>query len=75
MAMEAGPEMPLIGVGGVGSAEDALAKLRAGAQAVQLYTALVYEGLSLGARVARELDRLLERDGVPNISAVVGTKH
>ena len=64
--------MPLIGVGGIGSAEDALAKLRAGAHAVQLYTALVYDGLSLAARIAREMDRLLEREGAMSISDIVG---
>ena len=72
VAMEAGPEMPLIGVGGVGSAEEALAKLCAGAQAVQLYTALVYEGLSLGARIAEGLDGLLQREGSTHISDIVG---
>ena len=56
-------EMPLIGVGGVGSAEDAYAKIRAGAHAVQLYSALVYEGLSLVSDIATGLDALLERDG------------
>ena len=45
-----GGRLPLIGVGGVGSAEEAYAKIRAGASAVQLYTALVYDGL--GARAA-----------------------
>ena len=44
-----GGRLPLIGVGGVGSAEDAYAKIRAGASAVQLYTALVYRGLGAGA--------------------------
>ncbi|HAR53637.1 MAG TPA: dihydroorotate dehydrogenase (quinone), partial [Roseovarius nubinhibens] len=40
-------KMPLVGVGGISSAEEAYAKIRAGASAVQLYSALVYEGLSL----------------------------
>jgi dihydroorotate dehydrogenase len=67
-------KMPLIGVGGVGSAEEALAKIRAGASAVQLYTAMVFEGLSLAARIARDLDAALEREGIANISRAVGTE-
>jgi dihydroorotate dehydrogenase len=65
--------LPLIGVGGVGSAEQAYAKIRAGASAVQLYTAMVYEGISLPARIARGLDALLARDGFANVAAAVGT--
>jgi dihydroorotate dehydrogenase len=66
-------KLPLIGVGGVASAEDAYAKIRAGASAVQLYTALVYQGLSLAPRIARGLDDLLARDGFANVSDAVGT--
>ncbi|GAW35977.1 dihydroorotate dehydrogenase [Roseovarius sp. A-2] len=69
-----GGEMPLIGVGGVGSAEDAYAKIRAGAHAVQLYSALVYEGLSLVSDIARGLDAALERDGFATVAEAVGTK-
>ena len=73
LGLETGGRLPLIGVGGVGSPEDAYAKIRAGASAVQLYTAMVYEGLSLAARIARGLDRLLARDGHQNIADAVGT--
>ncbi len=65
--------LPLIGVGGVGSAEDAYAKIRAGASAVQLYSALVYGGLSLVPRILKGLDRLLERDGFARVADAVGT--
>jgi dihydroorotate dehydrogenase len=65
--------LPLIGVGGVGSAAQAYAKIRAGASAVQLYTALVYGGISLVDDIARGLDTLLEKDGFANISDAVGT--
>lgn len=65
--------LPLIGVGGVSGAEEAYAKIRAGASAVQLYTALVYQGLSLAAGVARGLDRLLARDGFATVAEAVGT--
>nr|WP_146586307.1 quinone-dependent dihydroorotate dehydrogenase [Puniceibacterium confluentis] len=68
-----GPGMPLIGVGGVGSADQAYAKIRAGASAVQLYSALVYGGLSLVKDIAEGLDRLLMRDGFANVSEAVGT--
>ncbi len=65
--------LPLIGVGGVGSAEQAYAKIRAGASAVQLYTAMVYEGISLPARIAHGLDDLLRRDGFATVAEAVGT--
>ena len=67
-------KLPLVGVGGIGSAEQAYAKICAGASAVQLYTALVYGGLSLAEEVARGLDRLLERDGFANVADAVGSK-
>ena len=68
-----GGRMPLIGVGGVASAEDAYAKIRAGASAVQLYTAMVYHGLSRVGEIARGLDRLLARDGFATVAEAVGT--
>lgn len=64
--------MPLVGVGGISSAEQAYQKIRAGASAVQLYTALVYHGLSLAADVARGLDALLARDGFANVADACG---
>lgn len=67
-----GGRLPLIGVGGVGSAEDAYAKIRAGASAVQLYTAMVFEGISLPGRIAQGLDRLLARDGFASVAEAVG---
>lgn len=65
--------IPLIGVGGISTAEQAYAKIRAGASAVQLYTALAYGGLSLAAKIARDLDILLENDGFKNVADAVGT--
>ncbi|MBV1868673.1 MAG: dihydroorotate dehydrogenase (quinone), partial [Marinosulfonomonas sp.] len=67
-------KIPLIGVGGISSAEDAYAKITAGACAVQLYTAMVYQGLSLAPHIATGLDALLERDGYSTIADAVGTK-
>lgn len=64
--------LSLIGVGGIGSGADAYAKIRAGASALQLYTALVYEGPRLIGRILDELDTLLARDGVNNLAEAVG---
>lgn len=66
--------LPIIGVGGISSPAEAYAKICAGASAVQLYTALIYGGLSLGAEIARGLDRLLEEDGFANVAEAVGSK-
>lgn len=65
--------LPLIGVGGIDNAEAAYAKIRAGASAVQLYSALVYQGFSLVPRIVRGLDTLLERDGFASVAEAVGT--
>ncbi len=65
--------LPLIGVGGISSAEQAYAKIRAGASAVQLYTAMVYHGIGLAARIAQGLDALLEKDGFASVADATGT--
>ena len=64
--------LPLIGVGGISTPEQAYAKIKAGATAVQFYTALVYEGISLATRLAQGLDALLARDGHAHVNASVG---
>lgn len=74
LSFELDGKIPLIGVGGVSSADDAYAKIRAGASAVQLYTALVFQGFSLVQDVVQGLDALLERDGFKNVAEAVGTK-
>ncbi len=66
-----GGRTTLIGVGGISNADDAIAKFRAGASAVQLYTGLIYGGLSLAARIAREIDARLEREG-ETLSNLIG---
>ena len=63
----------LVGVGGITSGADAYAKIRAGASLVQLYSALVFQGPGLVARIKRELLQCLERDGFANVTAAVGT--
>ncbi len=64
--------LPLIGVGGIDSAETAYQKIRAGASALQLYSALAYQGLSLATDIARGLDRLLAQGGYANVTKAVG---
>lgn len=65
--------LPLIGVGGISGAEEAYQKIRAGASAVQLYTAMVYQGISTVPDIARGLDARLARDGFANVAMAVGT--
>ena len=65
-------QIPLIGVGGIASAEDAFERIRAGASAVQLYTAMVYEGPRLGARIGEGLAGLLRRSGFESVEEAVG---
>jgi dihydroorotate dehydrogenase len=65
--------IPLVGVGGIATAQQAYAKIRAGASAVQLYTALVYGGLSMVSEIATGLDDLLARDGFATVADAVGT--
>lgn len=67
-------DIPLIGVGGISNAEQAYAKICAGASALQIYTALVYGGMSLVTRIIQGLDDLLEKDGFANVAEAVGSK-
>jgi len=66
-------KMPLIGVGGIASGGDAYVKIRAGASAVQLYSALVYAGPSLAAEICDDLAARLKADGFAHVSDAVGT--
>jgi dihydroorotate dehydrogenase len=67
-----GAAIPLIGVGGISSADDAYAKIRAGASLVQLYTALVYQGPGLVARIKSGLAARLRADGYSRLEDAVG---
>ncbi|MBE3639445.1 quinone-dependent dihydroorotate dehydrogenase [Mangrovicoccus algicola] len=67
-----GGKLPLIGVGGIASAEDAFAKITAGADALQIYSALVYEGLSLVPRILEGLDRKLKEAGLGSVAEARG---
>ena len=71
-ARATGGALPLIAVGGIASGADAYARIRAGASAVQLYSALVYQGPGLVQRIKTELAALLRRDGFASIAAAVG---
>ena len=64
--------LPLIAAGGIGSGADAYARIRAGASAVQLYSALIYEGPGLVARIKADLAALLRRDGFTTVAEAVG---
>jgi dihydroorotate dehydrogenase len=67
--------VPIVGVGGVMGAEDAYAKIRAGASLVQVYTGLIYGGPGLVARTNAGLARLLARDGFARVADAVGADH
>ena len=69
-----GGEMPLIGVGGIATADDAWERIRAGASLVQLYSAMVYEGPHIALRIARGLAARLKRENFANIAEAVGSE-
>ena len=66
--------MPLIGVGGIASADDAWERIRAGASLIQLYSAMVYEGPGIARRIARGLAKRLKQEGFATIAEAVGTE-
>lgn len=65
-------KLPLIAAGGISSAEDAYARIRAGASLVQLYSALVFEGPGLPQRIVQGLDALWARDDFTSVADAVG---
>lgn len=73
-AQAAQGRLVLIGAGGVASGADAYAKIRAGASAVQLYSALVFEGPGLVERIKADLAARLRADGFTSVAAAVGAK-
>ncbi len=70
-----GGRLPIVGCGGVASGDDAYAKIRAGASLVQLYSALVFEGPGLVARIKRDLAARLRADGFRSVAGAVGADH
>jgi dihydroorotate dehydrogenase len=69
-----GGQLPLIAAGGIASGAEALARIQAGASAVQLYSALVYHGPGLARRIAAELAALLRQHGHASVADAVGTR-
>jgi len=69
-----GGAVPLVGVGGIANAEDAWARIRAGASLVQLYSAMVYEGPTIARKICKGLIELMKRDGFASIAEAVGSE-
>jgi dihydroorotate dehydrogenase len=69
-----GGKLPLIGVGGIDSGETALAKIRAGASLIQLYTGMIYEGAGLIGAIKHALIESMDRDGAGDVTALRGTQ-
>ncbi len=69
-----GGKLPLIGVGGIDSGETALAKIRAGATLIQLYTGMIYEGAGLIASIKRALVEATHQAGAADLSSLIGSE-
>jgi dihydroorotate dehydrogenase len=69
-----GGAMPLVGCGGIASADDAWERIRAGANLVQLYSAMVFAGPGVAKRIADGLERKLADAGLASIAEAVGTE-
>ncbi len=72
-AEAAGGRLPLIAVGGIDSGAEAYARIRLGATAVQIYSALIYDGPGLVARIKRDLAARLRADGFSTVAEAVGS--
>jgi dihydroorotate dehydrogenase len=68
-----GGAIPLIGVGGIATAQDAFARIRAGASLVQLYSAMVYEGPGIARKINADLAALLRQYAFSSVAEAVGT--
>ncbi len=69
-----GGAIPLVGVGGIATAEDAWERIRAGASLVQLYSAMTYRGPGIAKDICEGLEQLMRRDGFASIAEAVGTE-
>ncbi|MXP26434.1 quinone-dependent dihydroorotate dehydrogenase [Altererythrobacter indicus] len=67
-----GGQMPLIGVGGIATAEDAWERITAGASLIQLYSAMVYEGPGIARKITKGLEQMLKQSGFSHLSEAVG---
>ena len=68
-------KIKIIGVGGVDSGHSAYQKIINGASLVQIYTGMIYQGPSIATKISQELINILEKEGIKNISDVVGSKN
>ena len=68
-----GGRIPLIGVGGIFTAEDAWEKIAAGASLLQLYTGFIYQGPRIVQQISEDLSKILVREGFTNLDAAVGS--
>jgi len=73
--LRSGGTLPIIGVGGVFTAQDVYEKLRAGASVVQVYTGFIYEGPGMVRRILPALAALLAQDGFTSVSQAIGAEH
>lgn len=73
MRRRLGPDVAIIGVGGVDSAETAAEKIRAGADLVQLYTGMIYAGPAMPGRIVSELSRIVRKEGATSITQLRDT--
>ena len=67
-------KIPLVGVGGIFTAEDAWEKISAGASLVQLYTGFIYQGPAIAQEINEGLSRILAREGFSGVDAAVGCR-
>ena len=70
---QTGGKLPIMGSGGIFTAEDAYEKIRAGASLVQIYTSMIYKGPSVNKEIVKGLSELLQRDGFSHLSQAIGT--
>ncbi len=69
-----GGSLPLIGVGGIATADDAWARIKAGASLIQLYSSMVYEGPGIAKRITKGLEKRMRAEGYSSIAEAVGTE-
>lgn len=68
-------QIPIIGAGGISTAEDAYERIKSGASLIQLYTAMIYKGPDIAKNINDGLLTLIEKDGFKNINDAVGKGH
>jgi dihydroorotate dehydrogenase len=69
-----GGKLPLVGVGGIFTAEDAWERICVGASLVQLYTGFIYQGPAVAAEINEGLLKIMNREGVSSIDEVIGSR-